>query len=230
MTVVKLIHSLIFNVTFVCNLQKWIPFRPNFLHKVSHFTLKGLVQDLRATYSLCLYFQKKQGTNIPRRATVSQNMVIMGSTATLEKLGLLTSLPSFKVVSMDPITLFTDNEGGEINHMIKGRNRLNGRGCTTYSHAPSKMATFNRDSTPVRPRVFQQLDQSLNVQRCLKTLVFLFYSSLRITFPSFLSLLLIVYLPIGLVLFIIRVTMLLQALIILSVIPNGSVQRYIVAL
>ena len=121
--VVKLICSfnlIIINVTFVCNLQKWIPFRPNFLHKVSHFTFKELVQDLRATYNLCLYFQKKQGTNIPKRATVSQNMVIMGSTATLEKLGLLTSLPSFKVVSMDPITLFTDNEGGEFDHMIKG--------------------------------------------------------------------------------------------------------------
>ena len=51
---------------------------------------------------------------------MSQNTVIMGTTATLEKLGLLTSLPSFKVVSMDPIALFTDNEGGEFNHMIKG--------------------------------------------------------------------------------------------------------------
>ncbi|XP_019864407.1 PREDICTED: ancient ubiquitous protein 1-like [Amphimedon queenslandica] len=77
------------------------------------------------------------------------------------------------------------------------------------------MAAFpnHHPSTPVRPRVFQQLDGSLNVH--------------RIVFSSLYALLLIVYFPFGLLLFIVRVTMLLQAFIILSIIPTGVFQRFL---
>ena len=63
-----------------------------------------ILRDRVSTYSLCLYFQKKQGTNMPTSATASQNIVTIGSTASLERLGSLISCPLlFTVDSIVPI-------------------------------------------------------------------------------------------------------------------------------